>query len=172
MKPNTTQRAWLEKRTGPNRKQHRFPFRHVRRLRVRLFFLGCVNDRAVPCHLSWLVRSGPVRTQSSFSVVLLRKRNVDGYLPVCLQEVAIDALDDALGGFGDALVLELDLALADLVVSGANIAVHDLEGKDHVVEGGDVEVEGFVPHGIEFALLGGRILESVVLVAVMACDGM
>ena len=85
---------------------------------------------------------------------------------VSREEVEVDRLFEVLGAIGDVLVLELDLALSALVVSGANVAVHDLEREDHVVQGGDVELKVLVPNGIELALLGGGFLISIVVVSV------
>lgn len=53
--------------------------------------------------------------------------NFQGDRSVCCNEVAVDGFAKALGRVGNALVLELDLALSALVVSGANILVVDLQ---------------------------------------------
>jgi len=75
--------------------------------------------------------------------------NIHGRRSVSPKQTAIDGLREALGGYGDTLVFELDLALAALVVPRANIAVHDLQRQNHIVQGGDVaELKIFVPNGI------------------------
>ena len=64
-------------------------------------------------------------------------------------------------------MLELDLALAALVVLRANVAVHDLQRQDHVVEVGNVaELKIFIPNGIQIAVFDGRFLVSKVLVPI------
>ena len=96
---------------------------------------------------------------------LLLVRNIDRDRSVRPQQVSVDGLLDALGRGRDALVLELDLAPARLVVLGTNVRVIDAEGQDHVVEGRDVEVEGFVPDGVDVALLDRGLLVPIVLVS-------
>lgn len=93
--------------------------------------------------------------------------NIHGDRSVCPNQIAIDGLSEAFGGCGDTLVLELDLALTALVILGADVAVHDLQRQDHVVQVGNIaELKFFVPNGIQVALLDGGFLVSKVLVAV------
>jgi len=96
--------------------------------------------------------------------LLLLVTNVNGDFSVGSQEVEINALYEARGWGRDLFVLELDLALAALVVAATNVAVVRLQGQNHVIEGGNVESEGFVPDGVYIALLDGGLLISVVLV--------
>ena len=87
-----------------------------------------------------------------------------GKSSVAFQQVKVDSLFEKLWRTGNALVLELDLALSALVVLGTNIVVVELEGQNHVVEGGNVEGKGLVPDRVHFAPFGRRDLDSVVLV--------
>ena len=94
---------------------------------------------------------------------LVRDLALDG--SVSRKQIEIDRLFEMLGGIGNVLLLEIDLALSGFVVSRADVVVVDLQGEDHVVEGGNVEGEGFVPDGVNLALLRRGDLCSVVLVA-------
>lgn len=90
--------------------------------------------------------------------------NIHDDLSIGTKKVAVDGFCESLGRPSDAFVLELDLALSTLVILGANIAIIALQCKNHVVEGWDVELEVFVPNGIQVALLDGGLLVSIVVV--------
>lgn len=96
---------------------------------------------------------------------LFLKRDLERDGSVAAQEVEIDGLFEERGIGRNVLVLELDLALAALVVFGTNIVVEDVEGQDHVVQGVDVKGEGLVPDRISVARFGRGDLCTVVLVA-------
>ena len=64
-------------------------------------------------------------------------------------------------------MLKLNLALATLVILGANIAIIALQCKYHVIKGGNIELEVFVPNGIQVALLHGGFLVPIVMVAML-----
>ena len=90
--------------------------------------------------------------------------DLEGKSSVATQQVEIDSLLKELWNTGNSFLLELDLALSALVVLGTDIVVVELEAQNHVVEGRNVEGESFVPDGVAFAGLGGRDLDTKVLV--------
>lgn len=113
--------------------------------------------------------AGSLHHQTSFTRVasccLFLVGNLKGEGSVATQEVEIDGSFKALGIGRNVLVLELDSALAALVVPGANVVVVDTEVQHHVVEGIDVEGKRLVPDGVDLALLGRGDLGSKVPVA-------
>jgi len=97
--------------------------------------------------------------------LLIMIGNIHDDLSIGAKKVAVDGFCESLGRPSDTLVLELDLALSTIIILGANIAIKALQCKNHVVEGWDVELEVFVPNGIQVALLDGGFLVSIVVVA-------
>ena len=97
-------------------------------------------------------------------ICLLFVTDVNCKFSVGSNKVEINALYEARGRGRDVFVLELDLSLAAIVIPGTDVAVEDLTGQHHVFEGGNVEGEGFVPNGVDVALLFGGLLISEVLV--------
>lgn len=76
-----------------------------------------------------------------------------------------DAVPDLLFiGLGSvSKLLQLNFALAHRIIT-KDVTVHDLDGKLHVVKGGEVEVERLVVHGVKVVLLHGRLHLTHVLV--------
>ncbi len=89
---------------------------------------------------------------------------------VATQQVEIDSLLKELWLTGNSFLLELELALSALVVLGSNVVVVQRETQNHVVQGWNVEGKRFVPNGVAFVALGGRDLDTIVLVADLSND--
>jgi len=71
------------------------------------------------------------------------------------EDVVVDLALDLGGLRAEVELLEVDLALAELLVA-ADVVVHDLDLELHVVDGGDVEVEVLAVDGVLLVLLLGR----------------
>ena len=133
-----------------------------KKLKIKLNIFFQSNNHYWNIHQT---HDGPVteRVLNSLSNLLF-VGDFKGKSSVAFQQIKVDGLFEKLWRAGNILVLELDLALSALVVLGSNVVVEELEGQNHVVEGGNVEGKGLVPDRVHFALFGGRDLDSVVLV--------
>lgn len=60
-------------------------------------------------------------------------------------------------------LLQLDFAFSQRIIT-KGVTVHDLDGKLHVIKGGDVEVEGLVVHGVKVVCLHSRLHLTHVLI--------
>mmetsp|Transcript_9712 Transcript_9712/g.18403 ORF Transcript_9712/g.18403 Transcript_9712/m.18403 type:complete len:310 (-) Transcript_9712:29-958(-) len=94
---------------------------------------------------------------------LFSVRELEDDVRVGREEVVIDLPTDLAGQRVEIKLLELDLALSELVVH-SRIVVHDLDLELHVLESGYVEREELVVGGVVLVLLLGRDLISEVLV--------
>ena len=92
---------------------------------------------------------------------LLRVAKLEVNKRVLAKDAVPDLLFVGLGSMSE--LLQLDFALAHRIIT-KSVTVHDLDGKLHVVKGGDVEVEGLVVHGVKIVRLHGRLHLTHVLV--------
>ena len=110
---------------------------------------------------TYIVKNLPVSHQFKMKLSGVGKLEED--VGIGRKDVVVDLALDVHGLRAEIELLELDLALSELLVA-TDIIVHHFHLQLHVVQGGDVEVKILAVHGVLLILLLGRLHLAKVLV--------